>query len=485
MNIEVKHLNTQRVLYDEINHRYTDEKFIITVNDDNILIECSGDKSEFYARNLLERSILQNGEYVFAPSFAVRGYIEGFYGTPWEQSKRLSVLSLMAQHAMNTYFYAPKDDPYHRKLWRKPYPENELNTLKELLSAAKENFVNFVWCIAPGLDIQYSSDKEFALLIDKINQLHDAGVSSFALLLDDISEELIFQEDKNIYSETVNAHVDLINKLYNELKKIDNGIHLTVCPTLYHGKGNEYYISKLGKNIPANVSLFWTGRDICSREITSLEAISFIENTHHKPLYWDNYPVNDMAMHFEMHLGPIIGRDKDLHKYSEGIIFNCMEYAECSKIPLITASDYLWNSEIYEPEKSWENAIKEVIGPEKSECFIAFADNLRISCLMDENAGRLKKLFFGKANKDDITNHINRMYSAVCFLKTDTPICVELKNWSEKFFIACDIISLLLKYFSYYDLHTKEQILELIKKYNTLPEKLIDDSDFLEVLYNC
>ena len=38
----------------------------------------------------------------------------------------------------------------------------------------------------------------------------------------------------------------------------------------------------------------------------------------------------------------IIGRDKELYKHCEGIISNVMEFAECSKIPLMTIADYLW-----------------------------------------------------------------------------------------------------------------------------------------------
>ena len=64
------------------------------------------------------------------------------------------------------------------------------------------------------------------------------------------------------------------------------------------------------------VNIFWTGLDICSREITTYEAIRFIDNTKHMPLYWDNYPVNDAEMMNEMHIGPLIGREKDLYKVS-------------------------------------------------------------------------------------------------------------------------------------------------------------------------
>lgn len=482
MNTEVIRSDTRRVLYDEATRRLTDEKFIITVKDDNVLIECSGDKSEFYARNTLARLPLANGEHVFAPAFGTRGYIEGFYGKPWTLNERLSVMSLMAKHGLNTYCYAPKDDPFHRKLWRLTYPEKELSDLRLLIGHAKKNYMELMWCVAPGLDIRYSSDADLHQLLDKLKQLYDSGVRSFGLLLDDISETLRYKEDKRAFRETVNAHIYLIDKVYSCLKSHDDRIKLTVCPTLYHGRGDEYYIRKLGNNIAADISLFWTGRDICSRELTSQEAASFVTNTRHKPLYWDNYPVNDMAMHFEMHLGPLIGREGDLYKYSEGIISNCMEYAECSKIPLITAADYMWYGEKYDPESSWRNAIKEVVGKENAECFTLFADQLRASCLMDENAPILKALAFSDSGDEEKIAYLTNLRRACDYLSSDEPICRELKKWSDKFRIAADIITLLFEYSKTKDTKTEKQVFRLIKKYNSIPEKLTDDSDFMEFM---
>ena len=48
--------------------------------------------------------------------------------------------STEGQHSMNTYIYAPKDDPYHRKLWREPYPAEQMERLRALAAAARENF---------------------------------------------------------------------------------------------------------------------------------------------------------------------------------------------------------------------------------------------------------------------------------------------------------------------------------------------------------
>ena len=130
---------------------------------------------------------------------------------------------------MNTVYHAPKDDLYHRDKWRKKYPDDELAKLKELVDQAAEYYMDFCWCIAPGLSMKYSDDAEFDVLIKKSKQLYSIGIRCFGLLLDDIDYELAFDEDKAAFGETVNAHINLINRYYSVLKELDSSIHLTVC----------------------------------------------------------------------------------------------------------------------------------------------------------------------------------------------------------------------------------------------------------------
>lgn len=481
--------NTRRTCYCEKTQRLTDEKYILNISGNTVCVVCSGEKSAFYAlcdiAKRIEENRLSDGEFVCSPSFAVRGYIEGFYGTPWSFEQRKSVMELMAKNRMNTVYHAPKDDLYHREKWREKYPEVELAKLKELADKAAEYYMSFYWCIAPGLSMKYSDENEFDVLVEKTKQLYSIGIRCFGLLLDDIDEELIFEEDKAVYGETVNAHIDLINRYYAALKELDSSNFLTVCPTLYHGNGNEYYISKLGQNIPTLVSIFWTGKDICSRELTNLEAIRFIDNTYHKPLYWDNYPVNDCSMFNEMHISPIIGRDPGLYKYSEGIISNCMEYAECSKIPLITFADYLWDSESYDPQKSWEGAIRQVVGKENADNFIIFADHLFTSCLKDANSRRMYEVFdgietaFKAGDKENAfvlaEDYLVKMNACREYLKEDIPICNELKKWSKKFFAMCDIMNNIFEYVKTADERLIKELFLLIEKYESMPAKLSND----------
>ena len=385
------------------------------------------------------------------PLFSVRGYIEGFYGRPWSHAARIKMLRYASSFGANSHYYAPKDDPYHRKLWREKYPDEALVQIKELADTARDYGMEFTYCIAPGLSICYASEEEFDKLKKKILQLHDIGIRSFGLLLDDIAPELYYEEDKQKYNSMVEAHIDLINRTDAFLQTLV-GCTLTVCPTEYWGKGDSEYLHALGNGIAEHIRIFFTGSDICAKEIHTDEAQTFFEHTNRKPLYWDNYPVNDAEMFMEMHMGPLICRDKKLWQYAQGEIFNCMEYAECTRIPLATALTYLWNPETYDPESAYMQAVQANIAPHEQHAFILFADHLRTSCLKDENShimGQelLRCMAAEQAGdrekaKEIFNAYLSQMQDAAKLLAQQTDgIYKELSAWTEKFLLCVDILA--------------------------------------------
>jgi hyaluronoglucosaminidase len=105
----------------------------------------------------------------------------------------------------------------------------------------------------------------------------------------------------------------------------------------------------------------WTGRQICSEYLDISDAVIFERSALRPALYWDNFPVNDGGMQVNLYIGPIRGREKGLHKYSAGLLSNPMLQFEASLIPISTIGDYLWNSQSYDPEISWEAALIKVI----------------------------------------------------------------------------------------------------------------------------
>jgi hyaluronoglucosaminidase len=326
------------------------------------------------------------------PNFPVRGVIEGFYGPPWSDEERIGMMDLLANYKMNTYVYGPKDDPYHRERWAVPYDDESLHRLSTLHNAATERGLTFCYSIGPGLSLRYSSRSHLQQLLAKLRQVYAIGVRSFALLLDDIPQFLQHPEDVSSYPDLVSAQIELVSSVHRSLMETDPQIHFAVCPTEYHGKGTEYTVTRLGRSIHPSIDIFWTGPEICSRELTMRDAAVFGEATHHLPLYWDNYPVNDLEMSNELHIGPYKNRESDLWHFSRGIIANGMEYPEASKIPLITIACFAWNSRAYDPEIAHRQAIAEVVGTRDLEPFLLFADNVRSSCLSPEDSPRLSEL---------------------------------------------------------------------------------------------
>lgn len=442
----------------------SDEAFrTVCVKKDGILsvtVFSASEKGFMRGALSLKRMCLKNeffiGEIVDYPDFAVRGYIEGFYGKPWKSEERLEMLSLMALFGENTHYYAPKDDPYHRSKWRELYPEEEAENLKALVERAKSYKMDFHYCIAPGLSMCYSDEKDFLCLCEKTKQLFSMGIENFGLLLDDIPADLFYENDKRLFGTSSKAHAELTNRYYAFLKELSQDCMLTVCPSSYRGKGTEKELTDFTLNIHDNVRVFFTGSDICSKEITRDEAERFAAHNNHKPLYWDNYPVNDAEMFMEMHIGPVIGRECDLYESCDGIISNCMEYFNCNKIPLITVAAYLWNAGAYEPETAYSEALDFLFkDDEEKEDFVLLADHFRTSCLHDENSRllgeRLSEASVRMWTGDSagalqlLEKLIKRINEAARRLEMrDGCIYRELHRWIKKFVLMSDILTLSL-----------------------------------------
>ena len=61
----------------------------------------------------------------------LKGYLEGYYGRLMSWEDRLIILQMLSKLEMNLYIYGPKEDPYHRIKWSTPYPDHELQELRD------------------------------------------------------------------------------------------------------------------------------------------------------------------------------------------------------------------------------------------------------------------------------------------------------------------------------------------------------------------
>lgn len=337
----------------------------------------------------IERGLWKQGRSREAPAFATRGIIEGFYGNPWSQSARLDMVDFAARNRLNTIMYCPKDDPFQRAEWRDARRDPERERLLGFVKRCLDRDVDSMVGVSPGLSMEYSSTRDNRLLESHVASLVELGATRVALLLDDIPDHLQHPGDLNCFPDLASAHSAVANRLHDQL--VAEGVGLAVCPTTYWGRGDEEYLCRLGAALDPRIDLFWTGRAICSPAITAAEAVLFSRSANRPPLYWDNYPVNDVAMVDEMHVGPYRGRDALLHRFSAGVMANAMEYPEASKIALATVADYLWDPAGYNPERSLHDAVTQVAGPEDAQALAAFVDVSLGSCLSEPDPPQLSR----------------------------------------------------------------------------------------------
>ncbi|HHV65962.1 MAG TPA: beta-N-acetylglucosaminidase [Peptococcaceae bacterium] len=311
-------------------------------------------------------------------AFAIRGIVEGFYGTPWTFAQRKDMLSFMEANHFNTYVYAPKDDPYQRTNWWELYPTAEFAELRELVANSKDKNINFVYSLSPGIpqplsgqkltqntidnSLTFTSEADFAKLLAKIRQVSSAGVNTFMLSFDDV-ERFLKNEDKAVYGDNYpKAHIDLANKLLREGRKDNPDFQLWFAPTAYYGLKDNAYWQELRANLHPEIKVIWTGSWVLAKEITTEEVKQVETLLGRRPLIWDNYPVNDYTYAVDQKprllLGPVEHRSPDLSKHTEGIIANPMIQPEASKIPLATIGEYLWHPLAYSPEEAWLKAVQ-------------------------------------------------------------------------------------------------------------------------------
>ena len=240
----------------------------------------------------------------------INGYIEGYYGRLLDWKSRKLIIKSLRKNKMSTYFYAPKEDENHRLNWRKKYNSKWRNSFKNFTKFGKENNVNIIAGIAPGLNFNFkkinsaSWEKEsldFCLLLNKAKQLLDDGATSIALLLDDIPDD--FEKNFGDKISEGTSHAILANKFLEKLGQI-----IYFVPRIYADelvKDAPDYLSDLSKVLNQDIKVFYCGKNVICKNIKSSSIVKKI--LFNKIIYWDNYYANDYCPR-RLFIGPYVGR---------------------------------------------------------------------------------------------------------------------------------------------------------------------------------
>ncbi|SFE14747.1 hyaluronoglucosaminidase [Actinopolyspora alba] len=304
------------------------------------------------------------------PEMSTRGVIEGFYGSPWTHAERMDQLAFYGSVKLNSYVYAPKDDPYHRDRWRDPYPADRLRRLGELQQQATQHHVKFTFALSPGKSICFSDPDDWRALTDKLQSLYDIGIRSFSVPFDDIDyAEWNCESDRAEYGASSAraagvAQARLLNRLQREFLGTHVGTTpLQTVPTEYSDTENSPYKTAIRQRLDPAVEVMWTGEGVIPDGITVDDAASAEQVWGRKPLLWDNYPVNDYdATEGLMMLGPYAERQPGLGLRLAGLVINPMNQAAASKVVEISAADFAWNSTDFDEQRAWREAAEYLAG---------------------------------------------------------------------------------------------------------------------------
>lgn len=304
--------------------------------------------------------------------FERRGIVEGFFGPLWSMSHRKALFQFGAARGMNTYLYAPKDDPYHRERWTEPYPRDQWRALLQLILQAQAQRIDFVYGFHPAKGLCFSDKTPVRTLLAKARRFYDAGVRTFAVLFDDIPSALEFEIDRKHFRESLaRAEGSWLEEIQAAQPREWRDVEWWICPSYYtadpllarvFGSFEPDFLEILGEYLPLNVACFWTGPSVVSKRISLSQAQKIAETLKHRLLLWDNYPVNDLSMRDELHLGPLQGRDPNLPRVIHAYLSNPLLQATLGFLPLATCFDYAADPIHYRPEASWENSVRQLFG---------------------------------------------------------------------------------------------------------------------------
>ena len=338
---------------------------------------------KFFTLIIFAAMMFIGGATALAIPIPLRGVVEGFYGTPWTYSDRADIIDFCRQNNLNSYIYAPKDDPYHRDKWRKPYPADKLDELRNLVAVAKQNNVRFIFAVSPGLDLNYkgaAGDADFDTMIRKLDAMYNIGVRDFAIFFDDL------KDDKGRHHENGKLQAEFLNRVQKNLRsRYKDVAPLIMVPTEYfyddmiNGDKLKPYTRDLAENLDPKIVVLYSGRGVVCDGITDAELAKVNKIFGREVGIWWNYPVNDYSLtpdgnrNVKLALGAI---EKLPTGKMTAIFFNPMGQVQMSKIALATGAIYSNNPAAYDSDAAWNKVIDAQFGMLASSMKV-FAENSR------------------------------------------------------------------------------------------------------------
>jgi hyaluronoglucosaminidase len=313
-------------------------------------------------------------------SAAGYGVVEGFYGRPWSRAARARIVEDLAVTGLDTYLWAPKDEPSHRARWAEPLSAAALAEVEHLSGTCRSRGIELVHGIAPvgstGRGFRWLpryriEESAREALRRRVRDVAGAGVRGFAVLFDDTLPTFVPQAASRTLGE-VHGTIARI-----ALDAAPAGARALVVPAVYYrrahavGPGGLAYLRGIASVVGRDIPVAWTGPRIFSPWIAGRDIAELEEATGLSIFVWNNAIANDWLPLLtgafgarrrmeRLSSGPVMNLAPDALARASGVLLNGAREAELTRVALRTFADFLREPSTYDPLASWARAVEDV-----------------------------------------------------------------------------------------------------------------------------
>ena len=261
------------------------------------------------------------------------GVIEGYFGRPWHHEDRKCVLTHLRELGYSWFHHAPKADGFLRRRWRESHPPAAVAQLADLSAHCRSLGMRFGIGLSPYELYRDYTGAAKADFVAKLRALDEIGIDDLAILFDDTRgdvPDLAAREAEIVHAALATTGASRV----------------LMCPTYYSddrmldvvfGERPAGYLDELGRRLDPRVGVYWTGEEICARELGVGHLARVTESLRRKPTLWDNYPVNDgPRMSRFLHLRGFTGRPSAIGPHIAAHAINPALQPHLSLIPAAT-----------------------------------------------------------------------------------------------------------------------------------------------------
>jgi hyaluronoglucosaminidase len=288
------------------------------------------------------------------------GIIEGFYGRAWSWDEREATVAFLAPHGYRFYLYAPKVDFHLRRRWQEDHPREMADGLARLAARCAELGVRFGVGLSP-FEVREFGTGEREALGRKLAFFDAIGVRDLAILFDDMRGDVPGLAERQL-------------EIVDWAAGRTGADRVIVCPSYYtddpvldrvFGQRPEGYLEALGAGLDPRIEVFWTGEEVCSRELSPGHVRRVAEQIRRTPFLWDNYPVNDgQRMSQYLHVRGFTGRPATLEGLISAHGINPALQPVLTCIPALTLVESYRRGQAYEYGDAMRRAAEQVLGEE-------------------------------------------------------------------------------------------------------------------------